>query len=397
MGVRRARHADAARSRDRRRSPSAASCTGSSSSWPARRSTPSTCRSSRRKPTSTATTGGDSCGRSARRRDARRLPRGHHRRRPRRPLRGDPARAGRDPVHGVRQERRRRRHLVREHLPRPAGRRAQPLLLLLVPAQPRLVALLRAASTSCSTTSRRCAEGARRRCRTCGSAPRCGRPTFDEARAAVARRASATRDGESTSGRGQRAHQRGRACSTARRSPTSRASTRSRARGSTRRAGTTTSTSRGKRVAVIGTGASAMQFVPAIAPDAEHVTIFQRSRHWVTPNPDYHRRGDRRREVAVPHTCPTTLAWYRVLQFWNSADRMYPAFRVDPDWPDPDVSISRQNDKLRRVMTAHVERELAGAARAGRPRCCPTTRRWASACCRTTAGSAPCCATTSTS
>ena len=31
---------------------------------------------------------------------------------------------------------------------------------------------------------------------------------------------------------------------------------------------------------------------------------------------------------------PYYLAWYRVLQFWNSADRMYPAFRVDPDWPD---------------------------------------------------------------
>ncbi len=32
---------------------------------------------------------------------------------------------------------------------------------------------------------------------------------------------------------------------------------------------------------------------------------------------------------------------------------------VDPEWPDQDVSISRQNDKLRRVMTAHAERELA--------------------------------------
>ena len=40
----------------------------------------------------------------------------------------------------------------------------------------------------------------------------------------------------------------------------------SRARRSTRRAGTTTTTSTGKRVAVIGTGASAIQFVPQIAP-----------------------------------------------------------------------------------------------------------------------------------
>jgi 4-hydroxyacetophenone monooxygenase len=114
---------------------------------------------------------------------------------------------------------------------------------------------------------------------------------------------------------------------------------------------------RGKRVAVVGTGASAMQFVPAIAPDAEHVTIFQRSRHWVTPNPDYHRPVTDH-EKWLFRNVPHYLAWYRVLQFWNSADRMYPAFRADPEWTDTDVAVSRQNDKLRRVMTAHLEREL---------------------------------------
>ena len=56
---------------------------------------------------------------------------------------------------------------------------------------------------------------------------------------------------------------------------------------------------------------------------------------------------------------PFYAGWYRFLQFWNSADRIYPAFRVDPEWPTPDISISRPNEKLRRIMTAHVERELA--------------------------------------
>lgn len=115
---------------------------------------------------------------------------------------------------------------------------------------------------------------------------------------------------------------------------------------------------RGQRVVVVGTGASAMQFVPAIAPEAAHVTICQRSRHWVTPNPDYHRPvvdAEKWLFRNVPHY----LSWYRVLQFWNSADRMYPAFRVDPEWAEQDTAVSRQNDKLRRVMTAHAERELA--------------------------------------
>ncbi|MFD5177959.1 flavin-containing monooxygenase [Nocardia sp. NPDC058379] len=42
----------------------------------------------------------------------------------------------------------------------------------------------------------------------------------------------------------------------------------------------------GKRVAVIGTGASAIQFVPAIQPKVERLTLFQRSAAWVLPKPD---------------------------------------------------------------------------------------------------------------
>lgn len=42
----------------------------------------------------------------------------------------------------------------------------------------------------------------------------------------------------------------------------------------------------GKRIAVVGTGASAVQFVPEIAQTARHVTIFQRSAPYVLPRPD---------------------------------------------------------------------------------------------------------------
>jgi cation diffusion facilitator CzcD-associated flavoprotein CzcO len=44
---------------------------------------------------------------------------------------------------------------------------------------------------------------------------------------------------------------------------------------------------RGKKVAVLGTGASAVQFVPTIAGDVERLTVFQRSPQWITS------RGDR--------------------------------------------------------------------------------------------------------
>jgi len=42
----------------------------------------------------------------------------------------------------------------------------------------------------------------------------------------------------------------------------------------------------GKRVAVVGTGASAIQIIPAIAPVVEHLTVFQRTAPYVTPRRD---------------------------------------------------------------------------------------------------------------
>lgn len=43
----------------------------------------------------------------------------------------------------------------------------------------------------------------------------------------------------------------------------------------------------GKRVAVIGTGASALQLIPEIAKVAAHLTVFQRTPIWVAPKPDF--------------------------------------------------------------------------------------------------------------
>jgi cation diffusion facilitator CzcD-associated flavoprotein CzcO len=44
---------------------------------------------------------------------------------------------------------------------------------------------------------------------------------------------------------------------------------------------------RGKRVGIIGTGASAVQVIPEIAGDVEHLTVFQRTPIWCLPKPDF--------------------------------------------------------------------------------------------------------------
>ena len=44
---------------------------------------------------------------------------------------------------------------------------------------------------------------------------------------------------------------------------------------------------KGKRVAIIGSGASAAQVIPAIAPEVKELHVFQRTPHWVLPRPDH--------------------------------------------------------------------------------------------------------------
>ena len=54
----------------------------------------------------------------------------------------------------------------------------------------------------------------------------------------------------------------------------------------------------GERVASIGTGASAIQYVPAIAPQVEQVFVFQRSPIWITPRVDKEYSPEEQRRFA---------------------------------------------------------------------------------------------------
>ncbi len=116
---------------------------------------------------------------------------------------------------------------------------------------------------------------------------------------------------------------------------------------------------RGKRVAVIGTGASAMQLVPSIADETEHVTVFQRSPQWAIPVPDYHRGVSAGTRFLLRHV-PYYAAWFRYRQFWNWNDKVYPALKIDREWADPDRSINAPNDRTREFLTKHITRTLDG-------------------------------------
>ena len=113
----------------------------------------------------------------------------------------------------------------------------------------------------------------------------------------------------------------------------------------------------GKRVAVIGTGASAFQLVPAIAGDVEKLTVFQRSAPWMFPNPDYHRKVGEGAKWLMKHL-PFYARWYRFLLFWPACDGLLPSLRIDPAWPHQQNSINETNELVRQVFTDWISEQV---------------------------------------
>lgn len=114
----------------------------------------------------------------------------------------------------------------------------------------------------------------------------------------------------------------------------------------------------GKRVAMIGNGASAMQTGPEIADRVEKLTIFQRSVHWAAPFEQFRKTVPGAVRYLFSHV-PLYRAWYRLRLGWTFNDRVYPSLQKDPEWSDPDRSLNAINDGHRRMFTRYIETELA--------------------------------------
>ncbi|MEP6659358.1 MAG: NAD(P)/FAD-dependent oxidoreductase [Acidimicrobiales bacterium] len=110
----------------------------------------------------------------------------------------------------------------------------------------------------------------------------------------------------------------------------------------------------GKRVAVVGTGCSAAQFVPIIADQAATVEVFQRTPNWMFPVPHYHFEVPAGFQWLLSHV-PAYRQWYRFWLFWRSAETLRPMAEVDPAWPHQERSVSELNDSLRAVLQEAME------------------------------------------
>ena len=115
----------------------------------------------------------------------------------------------------------------------------------------------------------------------------------------------------------------------------------------------------GKKVALIGTGASAVQVGPAIAAQVESLAVLQRSGSWVVrrPNIDGVVSEDTK---WVLNNVPFYAPWYRFQLFWAFGDGLFEALKIDPTWQGGSESISAFNARLRESMMKHIRRELVG-------------------------------------
>ncbi len=114
----------------------------------------------------------------------------------------------------------------------------------------------------------------------------------------------------------------------------------------------------GKRVAVIGTGASAIQFVPEIAPVVDELLVFQRTPPWLGPTPDYHDQVAPGLRWLYAHV-PSYGEWNRFWIFWRMGDGVLSAVRVDEAFEPKGEAVSEQNQIARLLLSAYMGAEFA--------------------------------------
>ncbi|MEO6496432.1 MAG: NAD(P)/FAD-dependent oxidoreductase [Solirubrobacteraceae bacterium] len=100
---------------------------------------------------------------------------------------------------------------------------------------------------------------------------------------------------------------------------------------------------KGKKVAVIGTGASSIQFIPKIQPEVGRLTLFQRTPPWIMPHPDRPVRGWEKR---LFRRFPVTQRLFRagIYSFFES--------RVFPFTKKPDLMKAGERIALRHMAKA---------------------------------------------
>ncbi|MEQ9662743.1 MAG: NAD(P)/FAD-dependent oxidoreductase [Parasphingopyxis sp.] len=114
---------------------------------------------------------------------------------------------------------------------------------------------------------------------------------------------------------------------------------------------------KGKKVAVVGNGASAMQLVPAIADTVAELTIFARSKQWAAPFPQFQKDVPEGLRYLM-RVVPLYRAWFEQRLTWTFNDRLLASLYRDPKWEAPERAVNAINDRHREFFTQYIKSEL---------------------------------------
>jgi 4-hydroxyacetophenone monooxygenase len=118
---------------------------------------------------------------------------------------------------------------------------------------------------------------------------------------------------------------------------------------------------RGKRVGVIGTGASACQFIPKVAEIADSVCVFARTTTWLLPTPELHDFVPASARWLMANL-PAYLQWYRSSMLMMQGPGLLDRVTIDPAYPASETAISEANDGLRAAFQNWMEPQIADRA-----------------------------------
>jgi 4-hydroxyacetophenone monooxygenase len=114
----------------------------------------------------------------------------------------------------------------------------------------------------------------------------------------------------------------------------------------------------GQRVAVIGSGASAAQFVPCLVDEVAHLSVFQRTPPWLLPTDNYGNPFPPEFHDLLA-LLPEYGRWERLWQFWLLHEGLLAGARVDPDWDQETEAVSAANDLVRGMLLNVLRAQVA--------------------------------------
>ncbi|QXQ10057.1 NAD(P)/FAD-dependent oxidoreductase [Paeniglutamicibacter sp. Y32M11] len=115
----------------------------------------------------------------------------------------------------------------------------------------------------------------------------------------------------------------------------------------------------GKKIAVIGTGASAYQIVPAIVDTVESMVVFQRSAPWMLPAPTYHERMNDTFDWLI-RKVPHYAQWFRLWVTVLGISGRFHTVRAEDNWEMAPLSVSKKNHQVREELTRRLSEQFAG-------------------------------------